>query len=103
MVDGVYHDMGGIKNPASEKMTLCFANKMLYEMGSDDVKQLINSLGKDVVLTPHNFTDRYFRPGDQAFDILQSYQGIVLVITEHLILVVLHRGRTMLTLKHVTG
>jgi Xaa-Pro aminopeptidase len=25
---------------------------------------------------PHNFTDRYFRPGDQAFfDILQSYQG----------------------------
>ena len=63
---------------------------MLYEMGSDDVEAINAIAGERCSPHPHNFTDRYFRPGDQAFfDILQSYQGIVLVITEHLLVVLL--------------
>jgi Xaa-Pro aminopeptidase len=49
---------------------------MLYEMGSDDVEAINAISGERCNPHPHNFTDRYFRPGDQAFfDILQSYQG----------------------------
>jgi Xaa-Pro aminopeptidase len=49
---------------------------MLYEMGSDDVEAINAVSGERCNPHPHNFTDRYFRPGDQAFfDILQSYQG----------------------------
>jgi len=45
-------------------------------MGSDDVEAINAISGERCNPHPHNFTDRYFRPGDQAFfDILQSYQG----------------------------
>jgi Xaa-Pro aminopeptidase len=52
------------------------ANKMLYEMGSDDVEAINAISGERCNPHPHNFTDRIIRPGDQAFfDILQSYMG----------------------------
>ena len=77
MVDGVYHMISQELRPGvRESDIVAMSNKMLYEMGSDDVEAINAISGERCNPHPHNFTDRYFRPGDQAFfDILQSYQG----------------------------
>ena len=77
MVDGVYHTIyEELKPGVRENDIVALANKLLYEMGSDDVEAINAISGERCNPHPHNFTDRYFRPGDQAFfDILQSYQG----------------------------
>jgi Xaa-Pro dipeptidase len=77
MVDGVYHMIYEILKPGvRENDIVAAANKMLYEMGSDDVEAINAISGERCNPHPHNFTDRIIRPGDQAFfDILQSYQG----------------------------
>jgi Xaa-Pro aminopeptidase len=77
MVDGVYHMIWEELKPGiRENDIVAMSNKMLYEMGSDDVEAINAVSGERCNPHPHNFTDRYFRPGDQAFfDILQSYQG----------------------------
>jgi Xaa-Pro aminopeptidase len=77
MVDGAYHMISeALKPGVRENDIVAMANKMLYEMGSDDVEAINAISGERCSPHPHNFTDRYFRPGDQAFfDILQSYQG----------------------------
>jgi Xaa-Pro aminopeptidase len=77
MVDGVYHMIWEeLKPGVRENDIVAMSNKMLYEMGSDDVEAINAISGERCSPHPHNFTDRYFRPGDQAFfDILQSYQG----------------------------
>jgi Xaa-Pro aminopeptidase len=77
MVDGVYHMIWQELRPGiRENDIVAMANKMLYEMGSDDVEAINAIAGERCNPHPHNFTDRYFRPGDQAFfDILQAYQG----------------------------
>jgi Xaa-Pro aminopeptidase len=70
---GIYEEL---KPGIRENDIVAMANKMLYEMGSDDVEAINAISGERCNPHPHNFTDRYFRPGDQAFfDILQSYQG----------------------------
>lgn len=77
MVDGVYHMIWEELKPGiRESDIVARANKMLYEMGSDDVEAINAISGERCNPHPHNFTDRLFRPGDQAFfDILQSYMG----------------------------
>jgi Xaa-Pro aminopeptidase len=77
MVDGVYHRIWEeLKPGVRENDIVGMANQMLYEMGSDDVEAINAISGERCNPHPHNFTDRMFRPGDQAFfDILQSYQG----------------------------
>jgi len=77
MVDGVYHMIyEELKPGVRENDIVAKANKMLYEMGSDDVEAINAISGERCNPHPHNFTDRLLRPGDQAFfDILQSYQG----------------------------
>ena len=77
MVDGTYHMIyEELKPGVREADIVAMANKMLYEMGSDDVEAINAISGERCNPHPHNFTDRHFRPGDQAFfDILQSYQG----------------------------
>jgi Xaa-Pro aminopeptidase len=77
MVDGVYHMIyEELKPGVRENDNVALSNKMLYEMGSDDVEAINAISGERCNPHPHNFTDRYFRPGDQAFfDILQAYQG----------------------------
>lgn len=77
MVDGVYHMIfEELKPGVRENDIVAKANKMLYEMGSDDVEAINAISGERCNPHPHNFTDRYLRPGDQAFfDILQSYMG----------------------------
>ena len=77
MVDGTYHMIWEeLKPGVREADIVAKANKLLYEMGSDDVEAINAISGERCNPHPHNFTDRMFRPGDQAFfDILQSYQG----------------------------
>ena len=77
MVDGVYHMIyEELKPGVRENDIVALSNKLLYEMGSDDVEAINAISGERCNPHPHNFTDRLFRPGDQAFfDIIQSYQG----------------------------
>ncbi len=77
MVDGVYHMIWEeLKPGVRENDIVARANKMLYEMGSDDVEAINAISGERCNPHPHNFTDRLIRPGDQAFfDILQSFNG----------------------------
>jgi len=77
MVDGVYHHIyEELKPGVRENDIVALSNKLLYEWGSDDVEAINAISGERCNPHPHNFTDRQFRPGDQAFfDILQSYQG----------------------------
>ena len=77
MVDGTYqHIFEALKPGVRESDIVALANKMLYEMGSDDVEAVNAVSGERCNPHPHNFTDRMIRPGDQAFfDIIQSYMG----------------------------
>lgn len=77
MVDGVYDMIHEKLRPGvRESEIVAMANKMLYEMGSDDVEAINAVAGERCSPHPHNFTDRLIRPGDQAFfDIIQAYMG----------------------------
>jgi Xaa-Pro dipeptidase len=77
MVDGVY-DMSfeKLRPGVRESDIVAMSNKMLYEMGSDDVEAINAVAGERCSPHPHNFTDRIIRPGDQAFfDIIQAFMG----------------------------
>jgi len=77
MVDGTYHMiLEELKPGIRESDIVGLANKKLYELGSDDVEAINAISGERCSPHPHNFTDRIFRPGDQAFfDIIQSFNG----------------------------
>ena len=77
MVDGVYHQIfEELKPGVREADIVASATKRLYEMGSDQVEAINAVSGERCNPHPHNFTDRLFRPGDQAFfDVIQSYMG----------------------------
>jgi Xaa-Pro aminopeptidase len=77
MVDGVYQTIyERLKPGVRESEIVALANKLLYEMGSDDVEAINAVSGERCSPHPHNFTDRLIRPGDQAFfDIIQAYMG----------------------------
>ena len=77
MVDGTYDMIFEKLRPGvRESDIVAAANKMLYEMGSDDVEAINAVAGERCSPHPHNFTDRLLRPGDQAFfDIIQAFMG----------------------------
>jgi Xaa-Pro dipeptidase len=77
MVDGVYDMIFEKLRPGvKESQIVADSNKILYEMGSDDVEAINAVAGERCSPHPHNFTDRIIRPGDQAFfDIIQAYMG----------------------------
>ena len=77
MVDGVYQDIAEALKPGIRECDIVgLATKRLYEMGSDCVEAINSISGERCSPHPHNFTDRLFRPGDQAFfDIIQSFMG----------------------------
>jgi Xaa-Pro aminopeptidase len=77
MVDGTYHSIDeALKPGVRENEIVALANYQLYEAGSDDVEAINAVSGERCSPHPHNFTDRMYRPGDQAFfDIIQSYMG----------------------------
>jgi putative hemolysin len=60
MVDGVYHMIyEELKPGVRENDIVALSNKMLYEMGSDDVEAINAISGERCNPHPHNFTDRY--------------------------------------------
>ena len=77
IVDGAYQGISeALKPGARENEMVALANKILYESGSDDVEAINAVSGERCSPHPHNFTDRMYRPGDQAFfDVIQSYMG----------------------------
>lgn len=77
MVDGAYHLIHEeLKPGVRENDIVAKVNEFLYRHGSDDVEAINAISGERCSPHPHNFTDRMFRPGDQAFfDILQSFNG----------------------------
>jgi Xaa-Pro dipeptidase len=77
MVDGAYQLISENLKPGNRENDLvALANKFLYEHGSDDVEAINAISGDRCTPHPHNFTDRMYRPGDQAFfDIIQAYMG----------------------------
>jgi len=77
LVDGVYQEIAEQLKPGMrENEMVALANKFLYDNGSDDVEAINAVSGERCSPHPHNFTDRMYRPGDQAFfDVIQSYMG----------------------------
>ena len=77
IVDGAYQEIAEqLKPGVRENEMVAMANKFLYDNGSDDVEAINAVSGERCAPHPHNFTDRMYRPGDQAFfDIIQSYMG----------------------------
>jgi Xaa-Pro dipeptidase len=77
MVDGVYQTIAEVLKPGiRENEIVAIANKLLYDMGSDDVEAINAVSGERCSPHPHVFSDRLIRPGDQAFfDIIQAYNG----------------------------
>jgi len=77
MVDGAYQEIAEqLKPGVRENEMVAMANKFLYDNGSDDVEAINAVSGERCAPHPHNFTDRMYRQGDQAFfDIIQSYMG----------------------------
>lgn len=77
MVDGAYGVIAeNLKPGIRENEIVAIANKFLYDNGSDDVEAINAVSGERCSPHPHNFTDRMYRPGDQAFfDVIQSYMG----------------------------
>ena len=77
MVDAAYHLIWEeLKPGVRENDIVARVNKLLYELGSDDVEAINAISGERCNPHPHNFTDRIVRPGDQAFfDILHSFVG----------------------------
>jgi Xaa-Pro dipeptidase len=77
MVDGAYDHLAEKLRPGTrENEMVALVNKFLYDNGSDDVEAINAVSGERCCPHPHNFTDRMYRPGDQAFfDIIQAFMG----------------------------
>ncbi|HSK23028.1 MAG TPA: Xaa-Pro peptidase family protein [Egicoccus sp.] len=77
MVDGVYHEISEMLKPGvRENDIVAHATKRLIEMGSEQVEAINSIAGERCSPHPHVFSDRYVRPGDQAyFDIIHAYNG----------------------------
>ena len=77
MVDAAYEELYRAMRPGfRENECVALVNKVLFEMGSEQVEGVNAISGERCSPHPHVFTDRALRPGDPAyFDILQSYMG----------------------------
>jgi Xaa-Pro aminopeptidase len=77
MVDGVYQTIyEELKPGVRESDIVAMATKQLHEMGSEFVYGINSIAGERCNPHPHVFSDRYIRPGDQAyFDIVHQFNG----------------------------
>lgn len=77
MVDGVYQDISEALKPGiRENDIAALATHRLLEMGSEQVEAINSIAGERCSPHPHVFSDRYIRPGDNAyFDIIHAYNG----------------------------
>jgi Xaa-Pro aminopeptidase len=77
MVDAAYDELYRAMRPGvRENDCVAIVNKVLYELGSEQVEGVNAISGGRCSPHPHVFSDRMLRPGDPAyFDILHSYMG----------------------------
>jgi len=77
MVDAAYDELYRALRPGVRENELVgLVNKILYDLGSDEVEAVNAVSGERCSPHPHVFADRLLRPGDQAyFDIIQAFNG----------------------------
>jgi Xaa-Pro aminopeptidase len=77
MVDSAYDHLYRAMRPGfRENECVALVNKVLFELGSEQVEGVNAISGERCSPHPHVFTDRMLRPGDPAyFDILHAYNG----------------------------
>jgi Xaa-Pro aminopeptidase len=77
IVDAVYDQIYRRLRPGvRESQIVADAQKLLFELGSEQVEAINAVSGDRCNPHPHVFSDRLLRPGDQAFfDIIHSFMG----------------------------
>jgi Xaa-Pro aminopeptidase len=77
MVDAAYEELYRNMRPGiRENECVGLVNKVLYDMGSEQVEGVNAISGERCSPHPHVYTDRVLRPGDPAyFDIVHSFMG----------------------------
>jgi Xaa-Pro aminopeptidase len=77
MVDAAYEELYRAMRPGMrENECVGLVNKVLYDMGSEQVEGVNAISGERCSPHPHVYTDRALRPGDPAyFDIVHSFLG----------------------------
>lgn len=77
IVDAVYERIYEILRPGvREHEVVAEAQRLLFELGSEQVEAINAVSGDRCNPHPHVFSDRLLRPGDQAFfDIIHSFMG----------------------------
>jgi Xaa-Pro dipeptidase len=77
IVDAVYERIYEILRPGvTERHVVAEAQRLLFELGSEQVEAINAVSGDRCNPHPHVFSDRLLRPGDQAFfDIIHSFMG----------------------------
>ena len=77
IVDAVYDQIYRTLRPGlKESQIVAEAQKLLFELGSEQVEAINAVSGERCAPHPHVFSDRLLRPGDQAFfDIIHSFMG----------------------------
>ena len=77
IVDAVYEEIYRRLRPGvREHELVAEAQKVLFELGSEQVEAINAVSGERCNPHPHVFSDRLLRPGDQAFfDIIHSFMG----------------------------
>ena len=77
IVDAVYERIYELLRPGiREHEIVAEAQRLLFELGSEQVEAINAVSGDRCNPHPHVFSDRLLRPGDQAFfDIIHSFMG----------------------------
>ena len=77
IVDAVYERIYEMLRPGiTESEVVADAQRLLFELGSEQVEAINAVSGDRCIPHPHVFSDRLLRPGDQAFfDIIHSFMG----------------------------
>jgi Xaa-Pro dipeptidase len=77
IVDAVYEQIYESLRPGvTESKIVADAQRLLFELGSEQVEAINAVSGDRCNPHPHVFSDRLLRPGDQAFfDIIHSFMG----------------------------
>jgi Xaa-Pro aminopeptidase len=77
IVDAVYEEIYQMLRPGvREHEVVAHAQRVLFELGSEQVEAINAVSGERCNPHPHVFSDRLLRPGDQAFfDIIHSFMG----------------------------
>jgi Xaa-Pro aminopeptidase len=77
IVDAVYERIYETLRPGiTEQQVVADAQRLLFELGSEQVEAINAVSGDRCNPHPHVFSDRLLRPGDQAFfDVIHSFMG----------------------------